>query len=116
MKSPIFVPKLDGPSAEEVAAARAVIEKHNLAIEEQRKETLVQCQVCKALHKVSDLTYVQTHYYIFPHGCTGGDYWVQSEGRFPCKCGHINRLYRSPDVVELKRYFAKIENTYIHRD
>lgn len=49
----------------------------------------------------------------YDDGCTGGDYWKQGEGQFECpKCGHVNRLYDRPDVVELKRYFASVEDVY----
>lgn len=109
MKCPMFVPKLGGPSSEEVKAARDIIKANDEAFEEQNRNTLVQCQICKKLHQISSLVYIQTYWYVSPHGCTGGDYWRQGEGRFKCDCGHLNRLYESKDVEELKQFFSRIE-------
>lgn len=68
---------------------------------------------CGAQFPVNQLTYIQTHWYTAPYSCTGGDYWNQGEGQFMCpSCGHKNRLYERPEVVALKEFFAKVEDTY----
>lgn len=68
---------------------------------------------CGASLRVSDLTYLQTHWYTEPYSCTGGDYWNQGEGQFICpKCGAKNRLYERSEVEKLKKYFKAVENKY----
>lgn len=112
----LFAPPLGGPTPEEHAAALAVLEAAKLAVEEQSRNTLVRCRNfvatgkgCGAYLRVCTLTYIQTHYYISAHGCTGGDYWLPGEGAFVCPlCNHRNRLYASPRVMALKRYFKAI--------
>lgn len=74
-----------------------------------RRRRRVLCRSCGRRTVVSALTYIQTHFYISPYSCTGGDYWKEGEGQFDCpKCGARNRLYDRPDVVALKRYFAAV--------
>jgi hypothetical protein len=37
--------------------------------------------------QIRSLTYIQTHWYETPYGCTGGDLWREGEGQFDCpKC------------------------------
>jgi len=64
---------------------------------------------------ISRLTYIQTHWYVAPYSCTGGDYWNSGEGQFFCpECKKLNRLYERPDVVELKHSFGAIKDAYEH--
>ena len=108
----IFFPPLNAPPEEELKAAYALIEQNNKAIKEQKRTTLVQCYHCNTLHKISDLIYIQTHWYTPPHGCTGGDYLTAGEGQFKCpNCELINRLYNSKNVEELKQYFLEVVNS-----
>lgn len=68
---------------------------------------------CGAILPVGELTYIQTHWYTSPYGCTGGDYWNQGEGQFVCpKCGELNRLYERPQVEALKGSFKEIKDKY----
>jgi hypothetical protein len=68
---------------------------------------------CGTMLPVKDLTYIQTHWYTEPYGCTGGDYWNQGEGQFTCPvCGALNRLYERPDVVALKSFFKTVVDVY----
>lgn len=111
-----FTPERTGPTDAEVAAAEAIIAKREAADDAMKAATLVKCtsQVatgkgCGALHAIKDLTYIQTHWYVSPHGCTGGDYWNEGEGAFVCpSCNHRNRLYASPAVEALKPYFKTV--------
>jgi rubredoxin len=80
------------------------------------ERTIVACDGCRIAHVICDLTYIQTHWYTEPHGCTGGDYWNQGEGQWECPdCGHVNRLYNKPEIEKLKRYFATVVKTYKDR-
>jgi len=76
-----------------------------LAALERREESLladlavqrglleIECASCGGRHAVKDLTAVQTHWYVSPHGCTGGDYWKEGEMQFVCpRTGVRNRL------------------------
>lgn len=115
-----FAPPLGGPTDEQVEQAERILEQREEAIAKQTRGTLVKCTTqvatgkgCGALHAIKDLTYIQTHWYTRPHGCSGGDYWNQGEGQFICpSCGHRNRLYATPEVQKMKRHFKSIEDTY----
>lgn len=119
-KIEIYLPPIDGPSAEEIDSARKIINEHEKAIEERNAAALVKCtsQIatgpgCGQLHTIGELEYIQTHYYVSPHGCTGGDYWLPGEGNWVCPtCGHRNRLYASPEVAALKGSFKSTKDTY----
>ena len=72
---------------------------------------------CQKRSKISNLTYIQTHYYHPPHGCMGGDYWSESEGQWVCpKCGGLNRMMNfnknETTVSKLKPYFGDIRNAH----
>lgn len=111
-----FTPERTGPTDAEVAAANKVLADREAADDAAKAATLVKCtsQVatgkgCGALHPIGELTYIQTHWYVSPHGCTGGDYWNEGEGAFVCpSCGHRNRLYVSPAVTAMKRQFKSV--------
>ncbi len=68
---------------------------------------------CGAWTRVGNLVYIQTHWYVPPRGCNEGDYWKQGEGQWQCpKCGHMNRLYATPEVAKLKHLFKGVKDTY----
>lgn len=116
----LTMPPLGGPGDEEVLAAQAVLLARSEALDERARRSTVACtsQVatgrgCGGEHEIGSLVYIQTHHYVSPHGCTGGDYWLQDEGQWRCpSCGHLNRLYDSPDVQELKSHFKSVENRH----
>lgn len=113
-------PALTGPGDDEVRAAQAVLDAREEALARQARDSLLTCtsqiatgKGCGARHRVGDLVYEQTHWYEDAHGCTGGDRWHQGEGRWECPtCGHVNRLHASPEVVELKRHFLRVEESH----
>lgn len=119
-KIPYFIPALSGPSEEEVAKAREILEAHKKAIKEQHRNTLLQCTTqvatgkgCGAYTSIKDLVYIQTHWYTPPYGCTGGDYWSQGEGKWICpECQHVNRLYETPEIEERYHHFKEIKKVY----
>lgn len=79
----------------------------------------IRCTSCGKLHIVGKLTYIQTHHYVKPFGCTGGDYWTESEGQYICpSCGHRNRSFcgtsSEPKIKQWKYSFDKIEKVYEH--
>ena len=68
---------------------------------------------CGANQRIKDTTYLQTHWYETPTGCTGGDMWHRGEGRWVCnRCGKENRLYDKPEVMNLKGLFAEVLEVY----
>lgn len=78
-----------------------------------RKRSLLTCSSCKKRTSVSKLVYIQTHWYVQPYGCTGGDYWRAGEGRYECpKCGYENRLHDRPRATSLKYYFKEMVDDY----
>lgn len=77
--------------------------------EEEKGHQRIVCPHCNKQPRINECTYIQTHWYVRPHGCTGGDYWNQGEGRFRCpRCQKETRLYKKPEIEKLKRYFAKV--------
>jgi len=116
----LFQPPLGGPSDDEVAAAKLVIAARHEAIETQRRETLLRCtsqiatgQGCGEMSRLGNLTYIQTHVYVEPSGCSGGDYWRLGEGQWACpRCGHVNRLYASPAIEQMKHSFRVVEDRH----
>jgi hypothetical protein len=118
----LFMPKLKGPSAKEIAKAKSVLEEHHKALKVRGKNSHVVCRSfvayapkkgCGAFLRIGDLTYIQTHFYVKPYGCTSGDFYREGEGEFICpKCGARNRLYNSPEVTNLKSEFALVVNEY----
>ena len=74
-----------------------------------RGRKLISCHFCSKRSKVSNLTYIQTHWYTPPHGCMGGDYWNMGEGQYECPhCERINRLYDRKNIEKLKYSFKKV--------
>ena len=64
---------------------------------------------CGKKTKIKDLSYIQTHYYVPPSGCTDGAFWAEGDGQFVCpKCDHVNRLYDRPELRALRSYFKEI--------
>lgn len=47
---------------------------------------------CGKSHAIRNLDLIVTHWYVQPHGCTDGDYWVEGEWDFVCPKGVRNRL------------------------
>lgn len=95
----------------EVAHKRADIASEQLHAARLRKK--IRCVHCGKRTMVSKMTFIQTHWYVAPYGCTGGDYWSAGEGAYDCpKCGERNRLYDRPEVEKLKSYFAEIKEEY----
>ena len=89
---------------------------------DQQKEVSVVClgwsvtfrsDGCGAKLPISDLEYIQTHWYTGPTGCSEGDYWNEGEGQFVCPvCGKLNRLCDRPEVVALKTSFKSIKDIH----
>lgn len=63
---------------------------------------------CGTIHRIKDLTLIQTHY----SRRDGGEVeWFAGEGRFVCPtCGHMNRLHDRAEVLAYASEFKSIEN------
>lgn len=82
-------------------------------------KTLVRCESssagrgCGMAMEIRELTYIQTHWYTPPSGCTEGDHWNEGEGNFVCiHCGVRNRLYNRKPIEALKHRFKDIEKEH----
>lgn len=77
--------------------------------------TKVKCP-CKATHKISELTYIQTHWYTRPHGCSGGDYWNRGAGEGICPTckARLRLTYSEPRLEALKGLFKEVVDE--HKD
>lgn len=70
------------------------------------------CRSCKKKSKVSTITLIQSHWYVTPYSCNGGDYWNTGEKQYNCpKCGHRNRDYNHPEFKEASR----CEDAFAHK-
>lgn len=105
-----------------VEEANQVLEAYSKAKEDQAKATLITCtsdsygKGCGHRQPVGTTIYIQSHWYVEPHGCTGGDYWKEGEGQFRCdSCGKISRLYDCPEITAMKYNFASIEKVHDRR-
>ncbi|MCH7850719.1 MAG: hypothetical protein IH845_03705 [Nanoarchaeota archaeon] len=97
-------------------------------IDEGNGKRKISCEGCNQDHRIGDIEAIQTHWYVWPSGCTEGDYWNEGELQFICpETEIINRLLfstsydnlgRSIDNPELqfndmyKRLFKGVEDTY----
>ena len=100
---------------EEYETAKERLDEITRQIDERKSQTIVRCpnKDCLRGYEVRELDYIQTHWYVEPSGCTGGDYWNKGEGRWRCPvCGAVTRLYNKPDISELKPYFKSIVDDY----
>ena len=75
-------------------------------------QTKLYCVECMQSHPISKYTYLQTHWYVEPYGCSGGDYYKQGDGECVCPCTAVLRLYQLPEIMALKRLFKECIKTY----
>ncbi|PIN95251.1 hypothetical protein COU53_00425 [Candidatus Pacearchaeota archaeon CG10_big_fil_rev_8_21_14_0_10_30_48] len=69
-------------------------------IDRRNKKRAIKCQSCTTTHRIADIILIQTHFYVQPHGCTGGDYWLPGEIQFVCpQTNMVNRLLFDNDNV-----------------
>lgn len=109
--------------AKEEATTLLKLDNIKNKIKEEQSKTLVKCthnffwgEGCGKSIQIGKLTYIQTHWYESPYGCTGGDEWHEGEGQFICpRCGRRNRLYDRPEIEKLKYQFRDIEDEYKER-
>jgi len=61
-------------------------------------------------------TYVVTHWYTEPEGCTGGDYWNEGEHQLICNhCdGRIRLISENKHIMEHKNLFKEIIQEHEH--
>jgi hypothetical protein len=58
-------------------------------VAERARKTFV-CVACKGgTHAIQDCTAIQTHYYVEPSGCMGGDYWVLGDIHIVCPNSNV---------------------------
>ena len=96
------------------------LRKNTLHINNKKAKTVIECESnasygkgCGLKFFIKEVTYLQTHWYERPSGCTGGDTHRQGEGQFECPCcGHRNRLYNREHFVELKNLFKNVIDVY----
>lgn len=90
----------------EIKACEELIAKLEKKREKLQERLEIKCACCEnEMHKIEDLTVIQTYWYVRPFGCTGGDYWNKGEVNFICpKTGYRNRLlFDTHDVPYDKR-------------
>ena len=82
-------------------------------------KTVIECtsnchgKGCGLKFFVKEVTYIQTHWYETPSGCSGGDMWHEGEGQFNCPCcGHLNRTYNRKEIQTLKPHFKNVINEH----
>jgi len=90
----------------------AVLRSQEKTLLERKK---IKCPRCGTYHTISKTVLFQEHFYVRPHGCTGGDYWNDAEIGFVCtKCDNFITDYHNPKIKELKHLFENIILVYEH--
>lgn len=86
--------------------------KLNQALQRKRANKTFEC-VCGSKHKIKDCTAIQTHWYVPPHGCTGGDYWNEGELQIVCPdTGVHNRILFDIPYEFRDRYDTNVESQF----
>lgn len=93
----------------QAAAYRSSIEIVSAQIDDLKKQIVLTCPNCDRDEQIQNLTYIQTHWYTPPRGCTEGDYWNEGEGQYDCPhCKTRWRLYKLPEIEAMKRLFKEV--------
>jgi hypothetical protein len=72
------------------------------------RRKMLTCGFCGKRHRVSRLTLIQTHFYIEPYSCTGGDYWKPGEKQYECpSCGLRMRDPGDNDYLSMSVQFDR---------
>jgi hypothetical protein len=80
-------------AAKKVERANKQLAKALAELADERRRRTIKCGSCPDSHAIGDLHLLVTHFYIEPHGCTGGDYWKEGEWQFVCPATKaINRI------------------------
>lgn len=107
-----------------VVMATAALEAAKRELKDKRSQAQIRCCRCHSEYPIATQTYIQTHWYTPPRGCTGGDYWNQGEAQWSCpSCGFFNRFhdadapdwskdFKRPEIVALKGMFRRVEDRY----
>lgn len=82
--------------------AKAALADAEADVNAERANRRILC-CCGKMHSIKSLDLIVTHFYISPHGCTGGDYWLEGEWNFVCPKGVNNRLLFNDDSVDWKK-------------
>lgn len=90
---------------ERVAQAEAALKAARADRDFMRARRRITCACsCGKAYAIGRLHLIVTHFYIEPHGCTGGDYWKEGEWQFVCPTsGIINRLLFDDYHVDWKK-------------
>lgn len=63
------------------------------AIDVQNSEKGIECAHCRVKAVIKETEAIQTYWYVEPHGCSGGDFWLPGRFGFVCPyCGTRNIL------------------------
>jgi hypothetical protein len=73
-----------------------------------KRELKVTCGKCSTSTPIGELTYIQTHWYESPWGCTGGDTWHKGEGQTVCPgCSSRLRFINNSSHYSEHKYLFK---------
>ncbi len=77
--------------------------------------TYIRCANCNRNNQISKTQLFQTHWYVMPYSCTGGDCWREGECQFLCKhCSYINRLlFKEEFDYKLLEYVSEVKNNFM---
>ena len=88
----------------QIARTLAKAEEYKKKVATTARALQVRCAKCEEFSPLFTWTFIQGRYYVEPTGCTGGDYWLNSEMnvchlRCPA-CGYYNYLYLREVLVK----------------
>jgi hypothetical protein len=75
---------------------------------------MLPCVACNKKCLIANVTLYQTHWYVEPYSCNGGDYWNKGECQFVCHhCNVLNRLLYSQEYDYSKMmYVSKVNDIF----
>ena len=102
-----------------MANLEAKLDEVKKQIAERNSNRRIKCESCDKSHAIGTLKAIQTYFYVEPHGCIGGDYWLPGELQYICPTnGIINRLlFDIRDVLEeqrMKNPARQFRNNYVN--
>jgi hypothetical protein len=94
---------------DEIKTAELTIKQLQETIRTAKTNLRFKCTACSKFSKLADANCTQHHFYVEPHGCSGGDYWSRDGVTFNCpKCSEIVKLkYDEREEWERLAFFFK---------
>lgn len=105
----LYLPRLTGPGERAVKNAKAIIARHEEALDLQNSNAKLRCGGCDKKFPIGSLVLHEAMNYIYDDWESYGE----SGAHWECECGCKNGLYDHPEVFKLKMKFKEVRKHYI---